>query len=121
MIKEQNIILIIALSGFYLAAIFALTAILSGLGTRWSFWNFRAGLTIFRWAAYGEAASVLILLISCITALFKRPQNALTLSVIGLLLSVTVLGVAMKWSIPPKVCLLFMILQPILKIRLNLT
>jgi len=102
MMQDRNNILVMAQLGLFLAIFFVLTAILSGLGTRWSLWNFRAGLNIFRWSAYGETATVLLLIISCVAALFKCPQNALTISVIGLLISVTVIGIAMKWLYTAK-------------------
>ncbi|MDD5773511.1 MAG: DUF1499 domain-containing protein [bacterium] len=97
MLKEQNNILIFVLTGFYLAIILAITAILSGLGTRWSFWDFRAGLKIFRWAVYGEMAVFALTLISGIVVEYKQFQNMFTFSVIGFLISVSVAGMGLKW------------------------
>lgn len=102
MLKEQNNILFIVLSGFYLAIIFALAAVLSGLGTRWSFWDFRSGLKIFRWAVYGEMAVLALSLISGIYAEYKQFQNMFTFTIIGFLISVSIVIIGLKWMYTAK-------------------
>ncbi|MEW6088346.1 MAG: DUF1499 domain-containing protein [bacterium] len=97
MFKEQNNILIFALTGLCLAAVFALTAVLAGLGTRWSFWDFRAGLKIFRWSSYAEAVIFVLTLAGLILAIYKQSQHIFIFSLTGFLISVTVAGTALKW------------------------
>ena len=38
---------------------------LSGLGTRWGWWDFRTGLLILKWTAYGECAIAILSLVGC--------------------------------------------------------
>ncbi|MBI4651926.1 DUF1499 domain-containing protein [Candidatus Desantisbacteria bacterium] len=102
MIKEQNNILIFAFAGFYLAIVFTLTAIFSGLGTRWALWDFRTGLKIFRWAVYAEMIAFVITLVLCILTVNKQSKPAFTLSIIGFLISISVLSIALKWMYTAK-------------------
>ncbi|MBI5665790.1 MAG: DUF1499 domain-containing protein [Nitrospirae bacterium] len=96
----------LALTGLALAVIFASAALFSGLGTRWNIWHFRTGLSVLRYAAYGEAAVVLISLSVCVIAAYKRVWNVFAVSLTGLLIGAAVFSVPFNWgrtakSVPP--------------------
>jgi len=106
MIKGHRYIFLLAMTGFSLAVLCAVTGIMSGLGTRWNFWGFRAGLGILRWAAYGEAAAVLITTAGCIISGYIRARDIFIFSVIGLAVGVVAVSVPLKMyrtaqSVPP--------------------
>lgn len=94
------------MTGFSLTFVCAFAEIMSGLGTRWGLWNFRTGLGILRWAAYGEAAAVLVTISGCIISGYRGAWNICIFSVIGLLVGVAAVSVPLKMyrtaqSVPP--------------------
>jgi len=106
MIKGHQYIFLLTVTGFSLTVVCAVTEIMSGLGTRWGYWDFRTGLGIFRWAAYGEAAAVLITIAGCIISGYRGAWNLFIFSVIGLLVGIAAVSVPLKMystaqSVPP--------------------
>lgn len=61
----------VAVGGFALALVAALLLPLSGIGYRLGLWDFRPGLTVFRWAAYAGVAAAVLSLRSVLCALRK--------------------------------------------------
>src|SRR6266852_271074 len=49
---------IVARAGFMLTVLGALSLLLSGVGSRWYWWDFRTGFVIFRWTLYGGLVAV---------------------------------------------------------------
>ena len=82
-----------ALIGFTLAVLAALTAMLSGFGSRWGLWYFRTGFVILRWAAYVGIAAALISLIGVILTWPTTFRRGFLLSIFGLIIGILVLGV----------------------------
>ena len=82
----------IALGGFVLALVAGLMLILAGAGYRLDWWDFRPGLTIFRWAAYGGAAAVVLSLLGTYFTRSGSTRRGFSLAVIGL-----VVGLVVVW------------------------
>lgn len=92
----------IALAGFLLALLAALTAVLSGLGTRWELWGFRTGLQIFRLTAYGGVISAVVSIAGIFSSFLLKGVNlkrSFLLSLAGLLIGAIVILVPLRWSI----------------------
>jgi len=96
MIKEHRYIFFSAATGFSLTVLFVIAEIMSGLGTRWGFWGFRTGLGILRWAAYGEAAAVIITIAICIIAVYTRKWGIFIFSIICIIAGVAAVSVPLK-------------------------
>jgi hypothetical protein len=52
--------LLIANIGLGIALVSALAAVISGQGTRFEIWNFRIGLLILKWSAYGGLVAAVV-------------------------------------------------------------
>src|SRR5512143_1637025 len=86
---------IIANIGFGLALASALAAILSGMGTRYEFWNFRVGLLIFKWAAYGGLVATAVSLAGFVLAF--HGGSGIAPALFGMILGVVLVGVPAYW------------------------
>lgn len=83
----------VALASFLLALLVGLVAALSGLGSRWGWWHFRAGFTLLRWSAY---AAIAVALLSLAGAYLSRPgsgRRGLPLALLALLICLVVVAV----------------------------
>lgn len=89
-----------AVFGFALAILCALAAMLSGPGHRWAWWDFRVGLSILRWTAYGGLGAAGISLVGCILARPGGPRRGFTWAVLGFVTGLAVVGVLAfkEWS-----------------------
>lgn len=88
----------IALGGFVLALIAGLTLLLAGGGYRLGWWDFRPGLTIFRWAAYGGLAAAALSLLGGIVTRPGSARRGLPLAVIGLIVGLVVMWIPWQWG-----------------------
>jgi uncharacterized protein (DUF1499 family) len=96
----------LARSGSLLALLAGIAAVSAGLGTRYEAWNFRTGLGILRWAAYGGAAAAVLSLAGVISSLFPVNGRGVRLGLAGLVLGLIL--AAVPWysmekakSVPP--------------------
>ncbi len=94
----------IANIGLGLALASVLAAVLSGQGTRFEFWNFRIGLLILKWSAYGGLVAVAVSLAGLILSL--RGGAGVVPAVAGIILGVALVAVPVYWmekarSVPP--------------------
>ena len=87
----------IALGGFVLALVAGLMLILAGAGYRLGWWDFRPGLTIFRWAAYGGAAAVVLSLLGTFFTRSGSTRRGFSLAVIGLVVGLVVAWIPWQW------------------------
>ena len=106
MIRHDRTIMLIGLAGLVLAVMFSVASVTAGLGNRWGLWDFRTGITLFRWTAYGELLSAAICLTGFILALIKHSKKALIYSAAGLVISIMALSAPVSmWltarSVPP--------------------
>jgi uncharacterized protein (DUF1499 family) len=58
----------------------ALSLLLSGVGSRWDWWDFRTGFVIFRWTLYGGLVAVVVALAGLVLALLERAGRTALLS-----------------------------------------
>lgn len=82
----------IAWAGLSLALLAAVTALSSGLGHRWGWWDFGGGFTLLKWAFFGGLAACTV---SAIGAIAARP--AARRRGLGIALSGLVIGAAVAW------------------------
>ena len=87
----------IALGGFVLALLAGLTLLLAGGGYRLGWWDFRPGLTIFRWAAYGGACSSGTVSSWWIVTRPGSTRRGFSLAVIGLIVGLVVTWIPWQW------------------------
>ena len=86
----------LSLPGLGLALLTALAAALAGLGHRWGLWDFGAGFTILRWAAYLGAGAAAMSACVWVYALLLRSGSGLLLA--GLAVAIGVASAAVPWS-----------------------
>jgi|SRR5208283_263330 len=60
---------LIARAGFFIALTAGLAALMSGPGTSYGMWNYRIGISVLRWAAYGGALAAALSLIGLIASI----------------------------------------------------
>jgi uncharacterized protein (DUF1499 family) len=82
--------------GFGIALVGALAALLSGLGHRWGWWDYRLGFTILKWAAWGGGAGAALSLIGCIASAAAGVKRGLLLGLAGIVLGAMTFG--LPWA-----------------------
>jgi uncharacterized protein (DUF1499 family) len=87
----------VALSGFLLALLAGAALLLAGISNRLHLLDFRPALTLFRWAAYGGAAAAVLSLLGAILARPGGTQRGFPLAVLGLVMSLVVVGLPWWW------------------------
>lgn len=86
----------IAYISLALAAVLVLTAITSGLGTRFGWWGFRTGLSVLKWAMYGELAVMAVSIICGVLAYSRGSGSGLPLFILAVIISVAALSVPLR-------------------------
>ena len=78
-----------------LTALGALSLLLSGVGSRWDWWDFRTGFVLFRWTLYAGLVAVVVALAGLVLALLARAGRTalLSLATLALLAAVAVVPV----------------------------
>jgi len=90
-----------------LALVVGVTGAMAGFGSRWGLWDFRAGFTLLRWAAYAGLATVLLTLpILWLTRPGQTQSRAFSFAILALLVSAPALVVPLLWrarvgDVPP--------------------
>ena len=87
----------LSVAGFVLAILTVLAAMAAGLGSRWEWWHFRTGFTILRWAANGGLVAAALAIAGFIIPRPRLQRGKLILSIIGLVLGLSVVGVLGSW------------------------
>lgn len=77
---------VVARAALALTALGALTLVLSGVGSRWDWWDFRTGFLIFRWTLYGGLGAIVVALAGLVLALLARAGRTALLSLVTLAL-----------------------------------
>jgi uncharacterized protein (DUF1499 family) len=77
---------LVARVGLALTLLGVLALVLSGLGSRWDWWNFRVGFVIFRWTLYGGLVTVVVSLAGLVLGLLARRGRSLLISLVTLVL-----------------------------------
>lgn len=71
---------------------------LAGFGSRLGWWDFRTGFLILKWGVYGGLATAVISLVGCVLARPGGPRRGFVPAVLGLLISLVVVGVPWRWK-----------------------
>jgi uncharacterized protein (DUF1499 family) len=79
--------------GLALTVLGALALLLSGLGSRWDWWDFRTGFVIFRLTLYGGLLVIVVVLIGLVLACLDRTRRTMLLSLVSVVLIVAVAAV----------------------------
>jgi uncharacterized protein (DUF1499 family) len=87
----------VALGGFLIALIAGLGLLLAGLGSRLQWWEFRSGLTLLRWAAYGGLVAAVLSLLGAILARPGGSRRGFPLALAGLAIGLVVVGIPWQW------------------------
>lgn len=83
-----------------LAVGLSLASVMSGFGTRWKWWEFRTGLAILRWTAYGEIAVAVISLSCLVLPAARRSGKVLVLLLAALVISLAAASVPVRmWMV----------------------
>lgn len=92
----RRAILILASVTLLFAVGCALAAMVSGLGHKWGWWDFRAGFSLLRWSVYGALAIAGLCVIVVIFAWLRERWLSLTMAVLATILCV--ITFALPWS-----------------------
>jgi uncharacterized protein (DUF1499 family) len=76
--------------GLALTGLGALALLLSGLGSRWDWWDFRTGFAIFRFTLYGGLLTIVVVLVGLVLACLDRTGRTMLLSLVSVVLLVAV-------------------------------
>lgn len=90
---------------FYLSLIATLVFIFSGYGYQWDIWSMGMGFSLLRYSAYAAIGLVIAQLVALV-ALKKSGAKAVSMLIIGILLTGAVSGTALYWqnkaqNVPP--------------------
>jgi uncharacterized protein (DUF1499 family) len=80
-------------AGLALTVAGSLALLLSGVGTRWDWWDYRTGFLILRWTLYGGLAVIVVALAGLILGLLARTGRSLLVSLVTLVLLAAVAAV----------------------------
>jgi uncharacterized protein (DUF1499 family) len=73
-------------AGLALTVAGALALLLSALGSRWDWWDFRTGFTILKMTLYGGLAVIVVALAGLVLALLARTGRTILISLVSLVL-----------------------------------
>src|SRR5471032_2839599 len=84
---------ILAGAGFGIAFVAGIAALLAGLGTRWGWWDYRAGFLILQCAAWSGLAAAAISLYALVLALRGGLRRSRVFGIHGVIIGALVFGV----------------------------
>ena len=96
----------VAIAAFWLAVSGALTAVLSGVGTRWGWWEFGAGFVFLKWAVYVGIAAILLSLVGFLLGYKAGRRHGLVWAGAGVVISLAIIlaplnGLLTASRVPP--------------------
>jgi uncharacterized protein (DUF1499 family) len=94
--------IILAAAGFVLAALSGLAEMISGLGTRWGWWQYTVGFSILRWATICGLAAIVVSLGAVFTIRAEVGHHGLPLSIMGLTVGLIVAAVPLSWILTAR-------------------
>lgn len=84
--------------GVLLAALAVIAIAMSGLGTRWGWWNFRTGFVVLKWGAYAAIAAALITILGAVLARGTDGRRSLTAAAVVTVIALGVVSVPWRFS-----------------------
>ena len=96
-LPNRTLVEYIAPAGLALAIGAGLSAVISGLGTRWGWWYFTTGFVILRWSAVAGLLAALVSLIGGILSGWKIRRTGVTIVLAGLLVGAVIAGIPWSW------------------------
>ncbi len=87
----------LAPAGLALAISAGLSAVISGLGTRWGWWYFTTGFMILRWSAVAGLVAAFVCLTGGILSGWEIRRARVAIVLIGLLVGAVVAGIPWSW------------------------
>lgn len=96
--KTKNKTSLIIKAGFFIALISGLAALISGPGTSLGLWNYQAGLSLLRLAAYGGIAATALSLIGLIASLRIVIVRGFMWALLGAVIGSSVAGLMFHWK-----------------------
>ena len=79
--------------GLVLTVAGALALLLSGVGTRWDWWDYRTGFLVLRWTLYAGLGVIVVALAGLVLGLLARTGRSLLVSLVTLALLAAVAAV----------------------------
>jgi uncharacterized protein (DUF1499 family) len=89
---------LIARAGFFIALTAGLAALLSGPGTNYGLWDYRTGISVLRWAAYGGVAAAALSLIGLIASLRIVIVKGFLWALLGVIVGSFLAGLMLHWK-----------------------
>ncbi len=86
------------MAGFIMALMAGLAALMSGPGTSYGLWNYRTGISVLRWAAYGGIAATAVSLIGLIASIRIVIVRGFMRALLGVLIGGLLLVPALHWK-----------------------
>lgn len=96
----------VAIAAFWFAVGGAMTAALSGLGSRWGWWEFGTGFVFLKWAVYAGIAAILLALVGLLLGYKAGRRRGLVWAGAGLVIALAVVLAPLNWlrtasQVPP--------------------
>ncbi|HET8532766.1 MAG TPA: DUF1499 domain-containing protein [Methylomirabilota bacterium] len=82
-----------ARAGLALTVVGSLALLISGVGSRWDWWDYRTGFLVLRWTLYGGLAVIVVALAGLVLGLLARTGRSLLVSAVTLALLAAVAAV----------------------------
>ena len=95
---SSSLIIRMVFAGTVLAVLAAVTAMLSGFGTRSEWWDFRTGFMLLKWGAYSAAVAGVLCFGGGMWASMSGRYRSAFVAAAGLLLSMIVMGIPWSWK-----------------------
>lgn len=89
---------LIAKAGFFIALVAGLAALLSGPGTSYGLWNYRTGISVLRWSAYGGIAAAVLSLIGLVASLRIVLLRGFLWALLGVIIGGFLTGLMLHWK-----------------------
>ncbi|HXW68327.1 MAG TPA: hypothetical protein VEJ88_01865, partial [Dissulfurispiraceae bacterium] len=89
---------LIAIAGFFIALTAGLAALISGPGANYGLWNYRTGISVLRWAAYGGLVAAALSLIGLITSIRIVIVRGFMWALLGIVIGGFLAGLVLHWK-----------------------
>lgn len=89
---------LIGRTGFFIVLMAGLVALLSGPGTSYGLWNYRTGISMLRWAAYGGIVGGALSLIGLVASLRIVMLRGFLWALLGVIVGSFLIGLGLHWK-----------------------